>query len=224
MALFFVLLLIYLWFIVPDDNSTAKNSGLENVLLADGQISIKVPENWKITPNKDRLEGQSRIPELQIVHKSASGMILLNITKLPVFPIERLSKEKLRYSFGNDNLEQIKKNYGSGKFIYTVVDKNDLKPEKYISEAFDIKENAKKLDFDFKNGKAVGFSIIGTAKDSDDPVYMKIMNFFIYDRMYTMRGISKEVRDKDAINSAMEELFKSIRWNELEEEKSDSED
>lgn len=224
MALFLVLLLAYLWFIAPDDNSTAEKSNLKSVLLADGQISIKVPEDWKIMPKQSNLDSQSRTPELHIVHNPTSGMVLLDITKLPVLPIERLSKERLRYSFGSDDLKQIKKNYGSGKFVYTVVDKNDIKPEKYISKVFKVKEDARNLEFDFKNGKAIGFSIVGTAKDSEDPIYMKIISFFIYDRVYTMRGISKEVKDKDAVDRAMEELFKSIRWNGLDAEKSNAKD
>lgn len=218
--LFIVLLLVYLWIIVPD-SSTIENSGSKNVLLADDRVSIQVPEDWKIIPRQAHSGNQSRTPELQIVHNSVSGMVRLQSTKLPVFPIERLSKEKLRHSFGNDDPEQIKKNYGIGKFIYIVTNKDEFKPEKYISKDFDMKEKAESLEFDFKNGRAIGFSVFGGPKDSDNLAYLKVINFFIYDRMYTMRGIAKD-NDRDQVDNVMEKLFKSIRWNEKEGEKSDS--
>lgn len=75
-------------------------------------------------------------------------MVHLQSTKLSIFPTERLSKEKRRHSFENDDLEQIKKNYGAGRFIYIVTTKEEFKSEKYISKDFNMKEKVESLEFD----------------------------------------------------------------------------
>lgn len=189
---------------------------IKNLLIGDGQISIKVPKGWKKLKSDDSIEERrGRLSDIEMTYnKSDAGIISIYSSKLPFVPFEEMPSNELKEIFKSSDIKKIKENYGYSRFVYRIPKEISPNSESHISKGFVLSEDIKQIEVSKSIGNASGISFVGHMKESSKFVYSSILQFFIYDRIYIIKGSIDDIDKREKLDKSIEELFSSIRFRQ----------